>query len=112
MVAGRDAVNCGEGKNSWLTGTASWTFVDASQYILGIYPDFDGLRLRPCIPAAWSEFEVTRKFRGATYNITVKNPKNIESVDYTVTMDGHALATNVLPVAPAGSTVNVEVTIG
>jgi cellobiose phosphorylase len=55
---------------------------------------------------------VTRKFRGATYHITVKNPKNIESVDYTVTVDGSKAATNVLPVAPAGSTVNVEVIIG
>ena len=112
MVGGRDAVNFGEGKNSWLTGTASWTFVDASQYILGVYPDFDGLRVRPCIPAAWSEFKVTRKFRGATYHITVKNPKNIESIDYTVTVNGSKAETNILPVAPAGSIVNVEVLIG
>ena len=111
MVAGRDAVNFGEGKNSWLTGTASWTFVNASQYILGIYPDFDGLRLRPCIPSAWKEFTVCRRYRGADYRITVKNPQGLEGGRYAVTVDGKPVDGCVLPDAPAGGAVDVVVTL-
>ncbi len=71
MVAGRDAALPGEGKNSWLTGTAAWSFVDISQYILGIQPDFDGLRIRPCLPDFLTEYTVERVFRGARYHIHV-----------------------------------------
>jgi cellobiose phosphorylase len=111
MVAGRDAVHFGEGKNSWLTGTASWTFVNASQYILGIYPDFDGLRVRPCIPAEWDGFTVSRAYRDAIYNITVKNPSHLETGDMKVLVDGKEISGNVIPPQPAGSVVEVEVTI-
>ena len=111
MVAGRDAVHFGEGKNSWLTGTASWTFVNASQYILGIYPDFDGLRIRPCIPAEWDGFTVTRAYRGAIYTIEVKNPGHLESGTMSVLVNGSAISGNVIPPQPAGSKVTVEVTI-
>ena len=60
MVAGRDAPTFGEGKNSWLTGTAAWTFTAVSQYILGIQPTLDGLKIDPCIPESWDGFEVSR----------------------------------------------------
>jgi cellobiose phosphorylase len=73
MVAGRDAATPGEAKNSWLTGTAAWSFVDISQFILGIQPDYDGLRIRPCLPDWLEEYTVTRIFRGATYHIHVVN---------------------------------------
>ena len=73
MIAGRDAVRAGEAKNSWLTGTAAWNYYTVSQYLLGIRPDFDGLVIEPCISKDISEFKVTRKFRGKTYNILVKN---------------------------------------
>ena len=72
MVAGRDAKFHGQGKNSWLTGTAAWTFVNISQYILGVYPTHRGLSINPCVPEGFGDFELTRKYRGATYNITVK----------------------------------------
>ena len=73
MIAGRDAVNFGEAKNSWLTGTAAWNYVAITQYILGIRPTYDGLIVDPCIPASWDGFTVTRVFRGITYNIHVQN---------------------------------------
>src|SRR5690554_3449049 len=76
MIAGKDAGRHGEAKNSWLTGTAAWNFVAVSQWILGIRPDYDGLIIDPCIPSDWNGFTVTRKFRGATYRITVKNPSH------------------------------------
>ena len=73
MIAGKDAKRFGEAKNSWLTGTAAWTFTNISQYILGIRPEFDGLCIDPCIPDDMDGFKVTRRFRNATYNITVDN---------------------------------------
>lgn len=73
MVAGKDAVRMGEAKNSWLTGTAAWNYYAVSQYILGIRPEFDGLRIEPCVSADITEFTVTRFFRGTRYNITVTN---------------------------------------
>ena len=112
MVAGRDAQNFGEGKNSWLTGTASWTFINASQYILGVYPDFDGLRMRPCIPSDWKEFSVRRVFRGAVYNITVKNPDGLEGGNVAVTVNGEPIEGSVIPPQPKGSEVEVTVVIG
>ena len=73
MIAGKDAVRHGEAKNSWLTGTAAWNFVAISQYLLGVRPDFDGLRVHPCLGAEVGKFTVTRKCRGAEYRIHVKN---------------------------------------
>lgn len=69
MVAGPEAATPGEGKNSWLTGTAAWTFVDVSQYLLGVRPTLDGLRIEPHLPKTLNELTVTRKYRGATYTI-------------------------------------------
>ena len=80
MIAGRDAVRAGEAKNSWLTGTAAWNYVTVSQYLLGIRPDFDGLIIDPCMPESFGSFAVTRKFRGTTYNISVKNTGEGKSI--------------------------------
>ncbi len=71
MVAGRDAALPGEAKNSWLTGTAAWSFVDVSQYLLGIQPTYDGLRIRPCLSAQIHECQIDRLFRGAVYHIHI-----------------------------------------
>jgi cellobiose phosphorylase len=71
MIAGRDAPTHGEAKNSWLTGTAAWNYVAATQWILGIRPELDGLRIDPCLPAGFGEVRVTRRFRNATYRIVI-----------------------------------------
>ena len=75
MIAGKDSPKPGEAKNSWLTGTAAWSFYTVSQYILGVRPDYDGLIIDPCIPPQWTHFRITRKFRDATYHIVVNNLK-------------------------------------
>jgi len=72
MIAGRDAPTHGEAKNSWLTGTAAWNYVAATQWILGIRPELHGLRIDPRLPAGWGDVEVIRRFRGATYRISVR----------------------------------------
>ncbi len=105
-VTGRASGDPGHAKNSWLTGTASWTFVSISQAILGIQPDYDGLRVVPCVPAFLNDFTVTRVFRGATYVVHVKRT-GIRSM----TADGKNTDGDTLPLFPAGSRVPVEVTV-
>ena len=72
MVAGKEAPKPGEGKNSWLTGTAAWNWYVASQWILGIKPEYNGLSIEPSVPASWKGYKVRRKWRDAVYNIEVK----------------------------------------
>ena len=107
MVAGKDAYKPGEGKNSWLTGTAAWMWLTVSQYILGIQPDYDGLAIRPCLPDTAKEYTVTRCFRDARYTITVKNPDGRQSGIRQMTVDGVAVDGNVIPYAPGEHTVEV-----
>lgn len=112
MIAGKDAGRHGEAKNSWLTGTAAWNFVAVSQYILGIIPDYDGLKVDPSIPEAWDGYKLTRKFRGNTYNITFKNPDHVSKGVKSVTVDGVKINGNVLPVFDEGTVHEVEVVLG
>ena len=112
MTAGRDAQTPGEGKNSWLTGTAAWSFVSISQYILGIRPDFKGLIVDPCIPSSWKEFSVIRKFRNSTYNIKVKNPQKINKGVKSLLLDGKFIKGNMIPDLKDGKGHNVEVELG
>ena len=113
MIAGKDAPNFGEAKNSWLTGTAAWTFLDVSQYILGIRPDYDGLAVDPCIPSSLDGFEAKRDFRGVTYHITVKNPDHVEKGIKSLTVNGTPVAGCVIPVEMvSGSEVTVEAIMG
>ena len=72
MVAGKDSARPGEGKNSWLTGTAAWNWYTITEWILGIKPQYDGLLIEPCMPAEIKEYTVRRVFRNATYNIHIK----------------------------------------
>lgn len=112
MIAGKDAGRMGEAKNSWLTGTAAWNFVAISQAILGIKPEYDGLRVEPCIPSAWKDYKITRVFRGATYEISIRNPDGVQKGVRSVTVDGEAIEGNVLPVFPEGTSHRVEVVMG
>jgi cellobiose phosphorylase len=111
MIAGKDAKRHGEAKNSWLTGTAAWNFVAVSQYILGITPDWDGLKVDPSIPHEWDGFTASRQYRGATYDITVSNPDHVCKGIKSVTVDGKAIDGNVLPTFADG-THKVEVVMG
>ena len=99
MIAGKDAPHFGEAKNSWLTGTAAWTFLNVSQYILGIQPDFDGFIINPCIPSSMDGFTVKRIFRGITYIIEVKNPNHVEKGIVSVTADGKPVNGNFIRVS-------------
>lgn len=112
MIAGKDAFKPGEAKNSWLTGTASWNYYTITQYILGIQPQYNGLKVDPCIPKDWSGFEIVRKFRDAVYNIKVINPNNVSKGIISLKLNGNKIDGNEIPVMPPNSVNNVEVTMG
>ena len=112
MIAGKDAPSFGEAKNSWLTGTAAWTFLSISQAILGIKPTLDGLMIDPCIPADCKGYSVSRRYRGAVYNITVKNPASVEYGIKEIRLNGDICHGNLLPVLPSGETADVQVIMG
>ena len=107
MIAGKDAARPGEGKNSWLTGTAAWNYYAITQYILGIKPAYDGLEINPCIPSTWKEYTVKRKFRGAIYNITIQNPHHVCTGIKTLEVDGKRIEGNIVRHQPGHHQVNV-----
>ena len=119
MIAGRDAPTHGEAKNSWLTGTAAWNLVAISQWILGIRPEHDGLRVEPVIPASWPGFTAVRAYRGTEYEITVTREAIDPSAAQTdgasrpgtrLLVDGRPVAGSVVPLPPPGTRrVRVEV---
>ncbi len=109
MIAGRDAPTHGEAKNSWLTGTAAWNFVAITQWILGIRPEYDGLRIDPVIPAGWKSFRATRRFRGNTYVVEVENPSSLNRGVRKLVVDGREVPGNLLPtVAPQPAAIQVK----
>lgn len=116
MIAGKDASCFGEAKNSWLTGTAAWTFVVVSQGLLGVKPDYKGLEIDPCIPKAWPGFSVSRKFRDANYQIEVKNPSKVCKGAKKLIVDGKAIALTdgkaIIPIAAKGAICKVEIELG
>jgi len=112
MIAGKDAATHGEAKNSWLTGTAAWNYVAITQSILGIQPTLDGLRIDPCIPSKWDGFKVRRKYRGATYHITVTNPKHVCKGVEKVLVNGKQVEGSLIRADRGASDVNVEVVMG
>ena len=113
MIAGPCAPRYGEAKNSWLTGTAAWSFFSVSQAILGIKPQFDGLMIDPCLPASIPRLTITRKFRGATYIIEIENAGGGKKAPLTIDLDGVRLPGNLLPLPTRpGETHRVSVRIG
>ncbi len=111
-ILGNEHPQFGLARNAWLTGTASWTYQAGLQYILGVRPEYDGLRMDPCIPAAWTEYHVMRRFRGAVYEITVKNPDGVDKGVRQVTVDGVPIEGSLLPILEKGSCHTVVVTLG
>ncbi len=112
MTAGKDAARPGEAKNSWLTGTAAWNWYAITQFILGIRPDYDGIRIDPCVPTSCEGFSVHRRFRDADYEITVSNPGHVSKGVASLSLNGIPLEGNLIPVCPAGSVNKVEAVLG
>jgi cellobiose phosphorylase len=110
-IAGRDAATPGEAKNSWLTGSAAWHMTAISQWILGVRPEHDGLRIDPVLPASWEGFTARRQWRGATYEIVVQKAKGSTGRVERLVVDGEEVKGNLVAPAPVGSTVKVQATL-
>ena len=104
MVAGIDAQNFGEGKNSWLTGCAAWTFVNASQFILGITPTLEGMRVKPCLPKEIGSFSAIRKIGTTTLHISGKR-----GAEYSLKKNGEVVEGEIIPLN-GEKDIDVEVT--
>ena len=107
MVAGKDAARPGEGKNSWLTGTAAWNWLTITQYILGIRPTYDGIEIDPCIPATMKGYRVHRVLRDATFDITISNPDGRQSGVTRIVLDGSPIEGTVITATPGHHIVEV-----
>jgi cellobiose phosphorylase len=102
----------GNTRTSWLTGAAAWSYFSATQYILGIRPEPDGLRIDPCIPSAWIGFSATRRFRGRSVRIVVHNPQGVCRGVAKMTVDGKPAPGNLIPLDLPGEEHQVEVWLG
>ncbi|KXX70563.1 GH36-type glycosyl hydrolase domain-containing protein [Flammeovirga sp. SJP92] len=102
MIAGKDAYIPGEGKNSWLSGTAAWNFYTLMHYILGVQPEYNGLLIDPCIPTDWKEYTINRKFRGGTYKITIQNPNGSSKGVAEIVVNGEKIEGNIVPILGEG----------
>ncbi len=110
FVVGSAHTAFGRARHPFMTGSAGWSYYAATEYILGIKPDYDCLVVDPCIPASWNEFFVSREWRGATYDIRVTNPKGVTCGVKRILLDGELVAS--IPQRPAGTRCRVEVELG
>jgi len=99
-ILGNEHKQFGLGRNAWLSGTSSWTYQAATQYILGVKATIKGLSINPCVPKSWKEFGIKRKFRGSVYDISVKNPKGVSKGIKSISINGREIVGNVLPILP------------
>ena len=112
-ILGDEHVQFGLARNSWLSGTASWAYQAATQYILGVQPTYFGLKIDPCIPAEWDGFLITRRFRGTVYHITVKNPSHVSKGVYSVNVDGQMMdIDSLIPIYNDQKEHEIEVILG
>ena len=111
-ILGDEHPQFGLARNAWLTGTASWAYQAGLQYILGIQPDYNGLRIDPCILPGWAGFTVERRFRGTLYHIKVSNPQGVSKGVREIRVDGVPVEENLLPVDGDRKACNVEVVMG
>jgi cellobiose phosphorylase len=111
-ILGDEHPQFGLGRNSWLSGTASWMYQSGTKYILGIKPELDGLSINPCIPDTWSGFQVLRKFRGNTYEINVTNPRGVSHGIKKMTVNGTEIEGSLVPFKKESGTIMVHVLMG
>ncbi len=111
FVMGQDHTAFGRARHPWLTGSGGWNYTAVTRWMLGIRLSFSGLIVDPCIPCDWKEFQVTRQWRGATFEIKVRNPGGVEKGVRSVTLNGHSVD-GPIPPQPAGSVNQVAIVMG
>jgi cellobiose phosphorylase len=102
----------GEGAFTWITGTAGWSFLAATEWVLGCRRDFEGLRIDPCVPRGWKKFSIRRPFRGAVYQVDVENPKGVQKGVAEVYVDGRKISGDLIEPHSDGKLHNIRVVMG
>lgn len=110
FIMGKDHTAFGRARHPFMTGSGGWSYFSATRYMLGIRPDFDKLEINPCIPADWKQFSAVRKWRGATYNITVLNPDTVMKGVKEIKVNGKIVPE--IKVLPEGTVNEIEVVLG
>jgi cellobiose phosphorylase len=87
----------GAARLPWLTGAATWSYYAATQYIMGVQPEYNGLTIDPCVPASWKSFKMTRRFRGNHFSIEVINENGVQKGVSKLIVNGEELAGNFIP---------------
>jgi cellobiose phosphorylase len=87
----------GASRVPWLSGSAAWSYFAATQFILGVQPEYGGLRIDPCVPSTWKEFRMTRVFRGRKLTVEVRNPLGAQKGVKKLVLNGEQLAGNFIP---------------
>jgi len=87
----------GASRVPWLSGSAAWSYFTATQYILGLRPEYGGLRIDPCIPGSWKGFTATRAFRGRQVQVEVQNPASVQRGVCKLVLNGEPLEGNFIP---------------
>jgi N,N'-diacetylchitobiose phosphorylase len=77
FIMGREHTGFGRARHPFMTGTGGWAYFSATHYMLGVRPGLEELIIDPCIPSEWTEFSMTRTWRGTTYHIHVTNPEGV-----------------------------------
>ncbi len=111
-ILGDEHPQFGLARNSWLSGTSSWTYQASTKYILGVNPVHAGLEINPCIPKSWDGFTAVRKFRNAIYKIDVKNPNHVSKGVVSMLVDGENVEGNIVPIFSDGKSHKVEIIMG
>lgn len=110
FIMGKDHTAFGRARHPFMTGSGGWSYFSATRYMLGIRPDFDKLEINPCIPGDWKQFSAVRKWRGATYNITVLNPDAVMKGVKGIKVNGEIVPE--IRVLPEGTVNEIEVVLG
>jgi N,N'-diacetylchitobiose phosphorylase len=95
---GKYSPRFGNSRLPWLSGSATWSFFAATQYILGIRPEYNSLVIDPCIPSSWDKFSIERIFRGKKLMITVENPGHVQQGIKNIEINGKTIQGNSIPV--------------
>jgi len=110
-ILGDEHPQFGLARNSWLSGTSSWTYQAATKYIVGIMPRYNGIEINPCIPTEWNEVKIKREFRGIQYSILIKNPNKHSKGIKELLVDGKLIKGNLVPIFTDNKEHTVEATI-
>lgn len=110
FVVGKDHTAFGRARHPFMTGSGGWAYFSATQYMLGIRPDFDTLEIDPCIPADWKEFKAIRNWREAVYHIHINNEAGVMKGVKEIYVDHKKV--DKIPAEKAGTEHFIEIIMG